>query len=183
MDKVFQYYFKKYAEESALENNKQGKGNNNPDRELTQDEWSIVKALLNYVDGSGTTMWIDFNNAVEDPPLSKDFPGFYDKVESLKWQSVHEHISIQGKYAYRTTCPVYLFLGDVVLNLEGTIISNEDAWTFEGQVYAKDEQYDFHEREHRPWIGELLTRLGMKLDGVVYTIEIRGGKDVVEGGV
>ena len=106
--------------------------------------------------------------------LEKCKPGTYQ----IKWGDKKDNLP------HTTSGDQALFLGDISLKLEGTlVIENDGNWSFTGQLKSFDDYYDFNASTHRGAIGEALTWLGReKVAGKPYWIEIRGSKQMKEAG-
>lgn len=89
---------------------------------------------------------------------------------------------IDSRRAFSTRGNHALMLGNIQLRLQGELSVSKDGYTFSGTLKSFDDLYDFNPSDHRSAVGEALTRLGSRLPGRPYAIEIRGQKEINEAG-
>lgn len=151
------------------------------------------EALIHYQSGSDnpkntnerTPLGMSFNEidttkikADQFPQVAKQMKGCKSGTYQIKWGNRNDNLP------FSTSGDQALFLGDISLKLEGTLIIREDGnWNFTGQLKSFDDYYDFNASTHRGAIGEALTWVGReRITGKPYWIEIRGAKQLKEEG-
>lgn len=73
-------------------------------------------------------------------------------------------------------------IGGVILGLRGELTIRKDCrWTFEGELEAGDDRYDFN-KGNRGFVAEMLTAIGRNSPGKIYYTQIRGAKPIREEG-
>jgi len=148
---------------------------------------SSSEALAHYRTGTD-----DPKNPNRRTPLGMSFDEIdTSKVKVEKFKKIAEQLKscTPGTYQIKwgdkfdslpflTSGDQALFLGNISLKLEGTIVIRKGGdWEFSGQLKSFDDLYDFNASTHRGAIGEALTWLGREqISGKPYYIEIRGAK-------
>jgi uncharacterized protein RhaS with RHS repeats len=108
------------------------------------------------------------------PQVAKQMKDCKPGTYQIRWGNRNDNLP------FSTSGDQALFLGDISLKLEGTLIIGENGnWNFTGQLKSFDDYYDFNVSTHRGAIGETLTWVGRgKITGKPYWIEIRGAKQL-----
>lgn len=106
------------------------------------------------------------------PKVADQLKGCKPGTYQIRWGDKKDNIP------FSTSGDQALFLGNITLKLEGTLVIREDGnWDFTGQLKSFDDYYDFNASTHRGAVGEALTWVGReKISGKPYWIEIRGAK-------
>lgn len=112
------------------------------------------------------------------PQIAKQLKNCKPGSYQIKWGNKNDNLP------FSTSDDQALFLGNISLKLEGTLVVKEGGdWDFNGQLKSFDDYYDFNASTHRGTIGEVLTWVGRnKISGKPYWIEIRGSKRIIGTG-
>jgi uncharacterized protein RhaS with RHS repeats len=116
--------------------------------------------------------------AAQFPQVSQQLKDCKPGTYQVNWGNKNDNLP------FSTSGDQALFLGNISLKLEGTlIVGNDGNWSFNGQLKSFDDFYDFNASTHRGAVGEALTWLGReKISGKPYWIEIRGTKQINDSG-
>lgn len=112
------------------------------------------------------------------PQVAEQMKGCKPGSYQIKWGNKNDNLPLS------TSGDQALFLGNISLKLEGTLVIKEGGdWEFSGQLKSFDDYYDFNASTHRGVIGEALTWGGReRISGKPYWIEIRGAKQLKSEG-
>jgi len=148
-----------------------------------------TEALDHYKAKTGTALRMSFDDIDTSSVKPSDFPKVKDEIKAFKKKCEDKTVKITWKskddnLPFSTSGDQALFLGNVSLKLTGDFVmkASDCTWKFTGTLKCFDDYYDFNASSHRSVIGEALTSIGSKIDGVPYWIEIRGSKTITQDG-
>ena len=143
--------------------------------------FNSVDALNHYIGGSGFPVSIPFSDVDTTGISHTDFPQIATTLRSVIGQGMCRvgTYNIDNSKPFSTSGDAANFLGNITLNLKGTITVNCDcSWCFKGTLSASPDYYNFNPSTHRTWLNELKTSIGRKIPGQPYPININGTKPI-----
>ena len=140
-------------------------------------------AFMHFVGGSGTTLNVVLSEVGTNGVRPSKFPQVASQLPKNSSCCDERKITIDDRKAFGTSGESAVIFGDVTFRLLGTLTINKDcSWSFEGQLRAFDDTYDFNRSTHRGFWGELSTEIGATVPGTPFDIRFVGGKRISESG-
>jgi hypothetical protein len=138
-------------------------------------EMSALEGLEHYLGGSGKSADIPFSQIDTSGVTPEQFNKVKDRLSSTKDGAYN----ISDKLAFPTTdFNSKALLGNITLQLDGTLTLKDGSYTFKGNLSALPDKYDFNPSTHRTWLGEMSTTVGRSLPGTPYMINIIGNREI-----
>jgi hypothetical protein len=171
-----------WNEASWLGNDLVDKSQNNT-KELPRIRSGIVgtmQAYLHYLDETGEARQYRLEDVDLDNLRMQNFKEFEKELEILRGKVTQKQYFKEHKYN-TGNC----ILGNILLDISGTITSNETGWLFQGTITATKDTYDFN-KSNRCFLAELATTIGRTIGELFgarkFDIQIIGEKEITDSG-
>lgn len=140
----------------------------------------FLEGYLHYLGRSRRLRRVDFKDVDTSDVKVISFP---EVAMELRKPARDATISIDGRRGWNAKrLSQNWLIGGVILGLRGELKIRKDCrWTFEGDLEAGDDRYDFN-KGNRGFVAETLTAIGRNSPGKIYYTQIRGAKPIREEG-
>lgn len=154
------------------------------DNTMSGSEVMPLRALAHYLFGNGEQMRVNLADLDLNVTPDEINVGGGVTLDSMLTSGDYvgtRNITVEhfGYDTYNDDASTGLTLGNVTLKLEGEVSRFDDgSWTFDGEIRAYNDFYDFNPSGHRAFWAEIITEITNQLPGTSYGISIDGALSV-----
>lgn len=127
--------------------------------------------LLHYLTGDGIPVRTPLNGISFDTPNWKSFPGL-DQI--FRGSCSNREQNIDSELSISATGLDYLGYGNITLRLRGVYKETGRNFVFRGRLTANPDYWNLNKSTHRKQWAEILTRVGSKIPGDNFQVQIVG---------